>query len=111
MRQWVRCYALTHRTYLNKIAGEYLKSKGIVLANWTKGVKEERCADTLSIFVLCLITGTHAFIHLKNNEYWTSLRDIPKMHLEFMQRYNLHVGFLGRGIYSGTHDENRISEL
>ena len=65
----------------------------MVLANWTKHVKEDRHADVLLIFVLCLITGTHAFIHLKNNEYWTSLKDIPRMYLEFMKRCNLHMSF------------------
>ena len=36
MRQWARCFTLTHRKFINKLAGDYFKTKGMELANWTK---------------------------------------------------------------------------
>ena len=99
MRQWVQFFTLTHRTYLNNIASEYLKMKGNDLVSWTKSVKDGKRADVLTLFVLCLIKGMHAFVLLKDNSYWTSLKDKPSVHLEFTQWCNVHMSYLGRGIF------------
>ena len=40
----------------------------------------------------------HGFVHL-NNGYWTTLRDSPNNHLEPIQRCNVHLSYLGRGIF------------
>ena len=56
-------------------------------------------ADVLVLFVLCVLTGTHRFVHLKQGGYWTSLKDVPVTHLEFVQCCNVHLSYLGNRIF------------
>ena len=80
------------------MAKEYLDGKGLTLQTWLNGLKEGRRADVLGLFLLCLATQTHCFVHL-NNGYWTTLWDSPNNHLELIQRCNVHLSYLGRGIF------------
>ena len=34
IRCWLRCHILTHKKTVNKLAGEYLKSKGMKISTW-----------------------------------------------------------------------------
>ena len=97
MRQWIRVYVVTHRKTVNAMARDYLDGKGLTLQTWLSGLKEGRWADVLGLFLLCLATQTHCFVHLKNG-YWSTLRDPPDNHLELIQRCNVHLSYLGRGI-------------
>ena len=65
------------------MAKEYLDGKGLTLHTWLNGLKEGRRADVLGLFLLCLATQMHCFVHL-NNGYWTTLRDSPNNHLELI---------------------------
>ena len=110
MRQWVRLYTVMHRTYLTNLAKEYLTRKVIDLATWSKGVKDGKRANVLALFVLCIITGTHCFVHLKEHRYWTSLKEMPASHLEFVQRCNIHLLYLGQGVFAEhTLRTNKVS--
>ena len=80
------------------MAKEYLYRKGLTLQTWLSGLKEGRQADVLGLFLLCLATQTHCFVHL-NSGYWSTLRDAPNNHLELIQRCNVHLSYLGRGIF------------
>ena len=55
-------------------------------------------ADILALFILCIVTDTHCFVHLKTG-YWTTLLDDPQNHNEYSQRCNLHLSYLGKGSY------------
>ena len=98
MSQWIRVYMVTHRKTVSVMAKEYLDGKGLTLHTWLNGLKEGRQADVLGLFLLCLATQMHSFVHL-NNGYWTTLRDSPNNHLELIQRCNVHLSYLGRGIF------------
>ena len=67
-------------------------------AKWINGVKTEGRADILTIFLLCKITKCHCFIHLSDNHYWSSLKDEPNEHEEFIQKCSVHLAYAGRGI-------------
>ena len=45
------------------------------------------------------LTGTHYFVHLKQG-HWTSLKDAPATLLEFVQCCNIHLSYLGNGIFA-----------
>ena len=99
MRQWVRLFTITHRGYMTTLARNYLANSGLSLPEWCKGVKSGDKADVLVLFVLCVLTGTHCLVHLKQG-YWTSLKDEPATHLEFIQHCNVHLSYLRNGIYA-----------
>ena len=76
----------------------YLKSKGLKIGTWITGIKNGRRPDTLSLFLLCVIMGTHCFVHTKVG-IWTTFFEEPDSHQALIQRCNLHLGYLGNGIY------------
>ena len=98
MRQWVHCFTLTHKGFITNLTKIYLKGKGLKLGTWLKGIKDGRRPDILGLFLLCVITGTHCFIHTRVG-IWTTLFEEPSTHQELIQRCNLHLGYLGHGIY------------
>ena len=65
---------------------------------WIIGIKNGRRPDILTLFLLCVITGTHCFVHTKVG-IWTTLSEKPDNHQALIQRCNLHLGYLGNGIY------------
>ena len=100
MRQWVRLHTITNRAHIKTVAAEYLETKWLDITTWTKEVKEGWKGDVLALFVLCVITRVHCFIHLKGHNYWTSLKEVPNTHLEYVQRCNIHLSNLGQGVFA-----------
>ena len=98
MRQWVRCFVLTHRKFVNKVASKYLSKHSLKLQEWAKDLNKGCKADTLALFLLCIATDTHCFVHTRSG-YWTTLADNPQSHMEYSQRCNLHLSYIGKGIY------------
>ena len=98
MRQWIRCFSLTHKGFIINLARTYLKSKSLKIGTWVTGIKNGCRPDTLAFFLLCVITGTHCFIHTKVG-IWTTLFEEPDSHQALIQSCNLHLGYLGNGIY------------
>ena len=84
---------------MEKLAKNFLASSHLSLSDWCKGVKSGDKADVLVLFVLCVLTGTHCLVHLKQG-HWTSLKDELDTHLEFIQCCNVHLSYLGNGIYA-----------
>ena len=78
MRQWLRCYSLTNKNNISKIARDYLKSKGLKLKTWLISIKTGRCTDILALYLLCVITKSHCYIHLCDGNYWGSLNTTSK---------------------------------
>ena len=65
MRQWVQCFVLTHKKFVRKLAGEYLKDWNLKITEWLKSIKASSKADILVLFILCTTTDTHCFMHTK----------------------------------------------
>ena len=97
MQQWVRCFILTHCKFVNKVASKYISEHSLKLQEWAKDLNKGCKADVLALFLLC-IADTHCFVHTRN-EYWTTLAENPQFHTEYSQRCNLHLSYLGKGIY------------
>ena len=96
MRQWLRCHTLTNKNHISKIAKEYLKSKGLKLKTWLFSIKSGRHADILALYLLCVITKSHCYIHLCDGNYWSCL----DKHDVLEQKCNLHLAYIGNGNYA-----------
>ena len=101
MRRWLQCYTehITHKRTINKLAGAYLKSKGLKIATWLASIKTRKKADILAIYLLSKVTKTHCFIHVQNNKYWCTLENELTKHNELMQRCNHHLAYMGQGSF------------
>ena len=61
-----------------------------------KGIREGTKGNLLTLYILSLVTGTHCCIHLKQRKCWTTLKEKPITHAEFMQRCNIHLTYMGQ---------------
>ena len=107
MHQWVHVYTLTHKKVVHCAAVKYLHSKGLKLPVWLNGVIEGNRADILSIFLMCKVSQTHCFIHTKNG-MWSSLYEDPQTHQEYIERCNLHLLYLGFGVYAELEARKQV---
>ena len=98
MQQWVRCFVLTHRKFVYKVACKDLSEHSLKLQEWAKDLNKGCKVDTLALFLLCIATDAHCFVHTRSG-YWTTLADTPQSHTEYIQRCNLHLSYVGKGIY------------
>lgn len=99
MRTWVRLYIITNKKHVQKLSFTYFQSINSNLTKWLKDLKNRNKGDVLALYVLSVITGIHCLVHLCDNQYWTSLKEVPGTHLEFMQRCNIHLAYFGNGIF------------
>ena len=80
MRQWVRCFILTHHKFISKVGCKYLSVRTLKLPQWVKELNHGCKADIL----LCIATDTHCFVHTKSR-YWTTLAETPQSDIEYSQ--------------------------
>ena len=80
------------------MARDYLKSKGLKLNTWLSAIKNGKWPDVLALFILCIATETHCFVHLCNG-IWSTLQEDPQSHLEYFQCFNVHLAYISSGIY------------
>ena len=99
MRQWVRCFVLTHCRFVMKLAKTHLTERSSSLPRWLKAITNGCKADTLCLYILSIATETHCFIHIKNG-IWTTLGEIPNTHAEYSQCCNLHLSYMGNDTYA-----------
>ena len=94
----MRCFVLTHRKFVNKAASKYLSEHSLKLQEWAKDVNKGCTADILALVLLCTATDTHCFVHTRSG-YGTTLANNPQSHTEYSQRCNLHLSYVGKGVY------------
>ena len=100
MRRWLQVFAATNKKYVMELAKPYFKSIKIKYAKWVSDVRSNGRADVPALFLLSKITKVHSVVHINKNCYWSTLQEEPERHDNFMQRCNVHLAYLGRGIYA-----------
>ena len=100
MRQRIRVYSATNRKVIKEIAKSYFKSKVTDYLKWITNVKSMGRADVLVLFLLCKLTKKNYMVHLNENRYWSTLLDEPDTHDDFLLRCDLHLAYIGKGIYA-----------
>ena len=67
---------------------------------WMDSTIDSRKGDVLTLPALCVFVEKHAVVHLKNNKIWTSLKNNPPNHNTALNQVNLHLVYLGWGIFA-----------
>ena len=99
MRSCVKQYATTNIEWVEKLSKAYLDSIDTTTKSWIQGIKNGVTGNILDLYMLSKITGIHCYVHLKEKNHWSTLKDPPTMHDEFMQRCNVHLVYLGNNTY------------
>ena len=82
IREWLKCFAISNSSLLNRCAKNYLVSKGMTIKVWLNAIKEGWKGDILSLYGLCLLLDIHTVVHLYNGGIWTTLKRVPNDHDE-----------------------------
>ena len=99
MRRCVHQYATGNMDWIEQLSTFYLKSIGKTTKNWIQGIKKGDAGNIFDLYMLSKVTGVHCYVHLKEKNYWSTLKDTSITHDEFMQRCNLHLAYLGNNTY------------
>ena len=99
MRKLTIFFVRRYKNLLYKKARDYLESKKLTLDEWLHSVAMNRRGDILCVFLLSMVTGRHACIHLKEGRMWSTLRSVPVDHDEHVNLCDLHLVYLGFGAF------------
>ena len=80
-------------------AAKYLASKVLSYKNWLDSISDGRKGGVLALYGLCLLFSNHAVVHLHNNLVWSTLASLSNNHLEDIQKCDIHLCYLGRGLF------------
>ena len=53
----------------------------------------------MCVYLLSMVTANHTAIHLKNNKIWCTLKAVPLLHHELVERCPIHLVYMGLGIF------------
>ena len=90
---------LIYQTLFEEQGQFYLETKGMTYDIWLEAVTDGRKGDILTLYGSSVLTDVHTYVHLHKAEFWTTLKNIPKMHNEIMEQCDVHLLYLGRGLY------------
>ena len=99
MRKLIAFFVHRYKKMLFKKVQEYLKSKKLTMDEWLNSVSMNRRGDILCVFLLSMVTGRHACIHLRNGRMWSTLQSVPLDHDEHVNMCDLHLVYLGFGSF------------
>ena len=66
---------------------------------WVESILDDRKANVMCLYCLCLLTDVHAWIHLQNGKISTTLADDSIDHKVAMERCTIHLAYLGCGLH------------
>ena len=99
MCKLIAFFVRRYKKLLFKKAHDYLESKKLTLDEWLNSVTMNRHGDILCVFLLSIVTGRHACIHLRNGHMWSTLQSVPVDDDEHVNLCDLHLVYLGFGAY------------
>ena len=94
------CFFMKHyRKILEPRVTEYLHAKKLTLDDWLNAIKSNRRGDIVCVFFLSMVTGNHTAIHLKNDKVWSTLKMVPLLYDNLVERCEIHLVYMGFGIF------------
>ena len=96
IRNWLKVFMMANR---QRRASKYLVSKVLTYENWSDSINDGRKGDVLALYRLCMLFSQHAVVHLHNNLIWSTLASIDTNHLDDLQKCDIHLCYLGRGLF------------
>ena len=66
MRIWLDMFVKMHEKSIEQRGKDYFTPKGLTFSCWAESILDNRKADVMSLYSLCMLTEVHAWIHLHN---------------------------------------------
>ena len=67
--------------------------------NWSDSISDGRKGDVLALYGLCMLFSQHTVVHLHNDLIWSTLALSNNNHLDDLQKCDIHLYYLGRGLF------------
>ena len=99
IRNWLKTFMFAYRRNFELRAKKYLASKVLSYEDWTGSISDGRKGDIFALYGLCLLFSKHAIVHLHDGLVWSTLQTIDNDHQTDINKCNLHLCYLGRGIF------------
>ena len=80
-------------------ASRYLASKGLAFDNWMTSITGGMKGDILILYTLCMLFDKHTIVHLRHGMVWSTLADLSQDHHADIQKCELHLCYVGRGLF------------
>ena len=103
MRIWLDLFVKMHEKSFEQRGKECFRSKGLTFSCWAERKLDNRKADIMGSYSLCMLTEVHAWIHLHDGQIWTTLADDKLTHDRAMERCEIHLAYLDQGLYVSLH--------
>ena len=75
----------------------YLGTKKLSFGQWLEAIDDGCKGDVLALYGLSVLTDVHTYIHLHNNQFWSTLKYTLGTHEETIKMCSKHLLYLGHG--------------
>ena len=99
MRQWLKLFSISNQQNLEVRARRYLASKGLAFDNWMTSITDGMKGDILVLYTLCMLFDKHVIVHLRHGLVWSTLEDLSQDHYADLKKCELHLCYVGRGLF------------
>ena len=99
MRQWLKLFTISNQQNLEVRVSRYLASKGLAFDNWMTSITNGMKGDILVLYTLCMLFDKQAIVHLQHGIVWSTLADLSQDHYADIQKCELHLCYVGRGLF------------
>ena len=95
MRNWLKSFMVLHHRVMLEKGKFYLNTKKLQFDQWLSAVENGCKGDVLTLYGLSVMTNTHTYVHLHNNQYWCSVKNPPGTHTDVIAMCTKHLLYLG----------------
>ena len=99
IRNWLKSFMLLHKNIMIEKGKFHLDSKKLSYKQWLEAIEDGRKGDILVLYGLSVLTEVHTYVHLHNNQFWSTLKKVPESHSETLKMCAKHLLYLGRGMF------------
>ena len=75
------------------------KQRSYDFDTWLGSIDEGLKGDVFTLFCLCMQQDVHTTVHLRNDQYWSSMNEPNGDHYVNIEHSHIHLAYLGRGLY------------
>ena len=97
--KWLKTFMMSYHNHFKERGDFYLKTKGMSLDVWMEAIEDGCRGDVLTLYTLSILTNIHTYIHLHEGQFWSTLKNIPGTHEEIVKNCELHLLYLGCGMF------------
>ena len=95
IRIWLDIFVRMHEKGFEQCGKGYFKIKRLTFLCWAESILDDRKVDIMCLYSFCMLTEVHTWVHLHSSHMWTTLDNDRLDHETAMERYAIHLAYLG----------------